>query len=193
MPCSKELDRCLYFMNSLSFLFLLLQIFLLVTNHVGYLEVNQAALVEVVIGSPDILQLEVWPPMSRTQDPNTDWSHSLPKYPISLLLIMFPDFKEDEYTQFSGRTKHLMKYFYVSSETIFQQFRVFLKEELTQVFGMLWGKKCLGGSRVGGSWEGNALLHYLWWIDNNNCATLAGSWAKYVKRIAFIDAIYNAL
>ena len=75
---------------------LLFQIVLLVTNHVWYLEVNQAALVEVVIGSPDILRLEVWPPVSRAQDPNTDWSHSLAtKYPISLLLIMFSDFKED--------------------------------------------------------------------------------------------------
>ena len=78
--------------------------------------------------------------------------------------------------------------FCVSSETIFQQFTVFIKAELTQVFEMLRGKKCLGGRRVGHIWEANALLHYLWWIDNNNCATLAGSWAKYVKRIAFIDS-----
>lgn len=85
----------------------------------------------------------------------------------------------------------LWSIFCVSSETIFQQFRVFIKEELTQVFEMLERKKCLGGSRVGRvreeRGEANALLHYLWWIDNNNCGTLAGSSAKYVKRIAFID------
>ena len=42
----------------------------------------------------------------------------------------------------------LWSIFCVSSETIFQQFRVFIKEELTQVFEMLERKKCLGGSRV---------------------------------------------
>ena len=54
----KELDRCLYFIYDPKSFLLLLQIVLLVTNHVWYLEVNQAALVEVVIGSPDILGLE---------------------------------------------------------------------------------------------------------------------------------------
>ena len=83
--------------------------------------------------------------------------------------------------------------FCVSSETIFQQFTVFIKAELTQVFEMLRGKKCLGGRRVGHIWEANALLHYLWWIDNNNCGTLAGRWAKYVKRIAFIDSFNHSM
>ena len=68
----------------------------------------------------------------------------------------------------------LWSIFCVSSETIFQQFTVFIKAELTQVFEMLRGKKCLGGRRVGRIWEANALLHYLWWIDKNNCGTLAG-------------------
>ena len=76
--------------------------------------VNQAALVEVVIGSPDILRLEVWPPMSRAQDPNTDWSHSL------ILFLNIP-YLSSPYNahrpkgrwiqSISGRTKHLMKYF----------------------------------------------------------------------------------
>ena len=88
----------------------------------------------------------VWPPVSRTQDPNTDWSHSLPKYPISLLLIMFPDLKEDEYTQFSGQTKHLMKYFLCKLRNYFSTIQAFYQRELTQVFEMLRTKSVWVGA-----------------------------------------------
>ena len=90
----------------------------------------------------------------------------------------------------------LWSIFCVSSETIFQQFTVFIKAELTQVFEMLRGKKCLGGRRVGRIWEANALLHYLWWIDNNNCGTLAGEAVEqnmWNELHLLIHLIYNAL
>ena len=108
---------------------------------------------------------------------------------------MFTDLKEDEYSQFSGRTKHLMKYFLCKLRNYFSTIQTFYQRELTQVFEMLRTKSVwVGAERTAAErrrGEANALLHYLWWIDNNNCATLAGSWAKYVKRIAFIDSVYK--
>ena len=59
---------------------------------------------------------------------------------------MLTDLKEEEYSQFLAGQNILWSIFCVSSETIFQQFTVFIKAELTQVFEMLSGKKCLGGS-----------------------------------------------
>ena len=95
-----------------------------------------------------------------------------------LPFLMLPDLKEDEYTQFSGLTKHLMKYFMCKLKTIFQQFWVFVKENLTKFLGCFGAKSVWVGGERGHIWEANALLHYFWSIDNNNCGILASSWAK---------------
>ena len=94
---------------------------------------------------------------------------------------------------FPAKQNILWSIFCVSSETIFQQFRLFIKESWPK-FLRCSGQKVFGWEPRGPrprDGEANALLHYLWWIDNNNCAALAASWAKYVKRIAFIDSVYK--
>ena len=78
---------------------------------------------------------------------------------------MFPDLKEDEYTQFSGQTKHLMKYFLCKLRNYFSTIQTFYQRELTQVFEMLRTKSVwVGAERTAAErkrGEANALLHYL--------------------------------
>ena len=96
---------------------------------------------------------------------------------------------------FPAKQNILWSIFCVSSETIFQQFRLFIKESWPK-FLRCSGQKVFGWEPRGPrprEGEANALLHYLWWIDNNNCAALAveqNMWSELHLLIRSTKCIY---